>query len=44
MADGTNCHSQSDGVSFHDVNVTLNRDVIGENGETTLLDVNVDSS
>ena len=44
MADGTKCHSQEDGVGFHDVNVTLNRDVVGENGETTLLDVNVDGA
>ena len=44
MADGTVCHSQADGVSFHDVNVTLNRDVVGADGETTLLDVNVDGS
>ena len=44
MADGTKCHSQEDGVGFHDVNVTLNRDVVGEDGETTLLDVNVDGA
>ena len=44
MADGTVCHSQADGVSFHNVNVTLNRDVVGADGETTLLDVNVDGS
>lgn len=44
MADGTLCHSQEDGVIFHDVNITLNRDVVGEDGETTLLDVNVDGT
>ena len=44
MTDGTKCHSQEDGVSFNNVHLTLNRDVVGDDGETTLLDVNVDSS
>jgi hypothetical protein len=44
LADGTKCHSQQEEVSFHDVLPTLNRDVVGEDGETTLLDVSVDGS
>jgi len=44
LADGTKCHSQLDDVSFHDVHLTLNRDVVGAAGETTLLDVSVDGS
>ena len=44
MADGTKCHSQQEGVSYNNVHIALNRDVVGDDGETTLLDVTVDGS
>lgn len=44
IPDGTKVHSQADGDAFHDVNITLSRDGVGEAFQTTLLDVNVNDS
>lgn len=42
VADSTKVYSQEDGA-FHEVNITISRDGVGEDFETTVLDVNVNT-